>query len=339
MSGVFMDGGSSVFMDGGSQVFMDGGQDGGHHGHFQHGDGGGDGGVFVDAPQQHGGHAVQVGHGGDGFLSNILGLDSTHHHHGFLAHLLGLDHDGGGHHGHSSATHATAGHATSQGAIWSSALQGMKLSHFVQGINFSANFGLLMMFVGFTLWLFVIYAIRHNEPFANQVLGTVPMSESVAADRRLVNRLNNAMPVKISHGDVYEPLPAEQAAEQQIEQPVPQPQIVSPNTVPVATNPNQPFGLPVGAAPQQAELSGLPSGNAAATQSYSFTPSAQAQDVVAPAVPAQDLSAPMPAMTAQSATTSPQAGSTPPTGSGQSAYTVSSVPTRFGPKVKVIVNN
>jgi hypothetical protein len=336
MSGVFMDGGSSVLMDGGSQVFMDGGQDGGHHGHFQHGDGGGDGAVMADAPQHHGGHAVQAGQGGDGFLSNLLGLDSTHHHHGFLAHLLGLDHDGGGH--HSSANHAPGTHATSQGAIWSSALQGMKLSHFLQGINFSANFGLLMMFVGFTLWLFVIYAIRHNEPFANQVLGTVPMSESVATDRRLVNHLNIAMPVRISHGDVYEPLPAaEPPAQQSIEQPVPQPETSSPNTVQaIPANPNQPFGVPVGTAPQQPDMSVLPSGNASNMQNYSFTPGAQAQGMVAPAVPASDVSAVAPG---QSEAASAQGQSVLPTGAGHSSYTVSSVPTRFGPKVKVIVNN
>lgn len=71
----------------------------------------------------------------------------------------------------------------------------VKLSDVFKGITVTPNFMLAMMFVGFTVWLFVIYWIRHNEPLANQVLGTpthgAPLAEH---DRAIVKGARNALP-------------------------------------------------------------------------------------------------------------------------------------------------
>ncbi|MBX9687884.1 MAG: hypothetical protein K2X27_14355 [Candidatus Obscuribacterales bacterium] len=113
----------------------------------------------------------------------------------FISHLLGLDHE------HPSE----AGNTTKKAAL---PLQGVKLSDALQGVKFTPNFMFFLLFLGFFLWLFVIYWIRHNEPLSNQVLGASKENHrSAAADRRLVAGIKNAFPVQTSAttGEIYVP--------------------------------------------------------------------------------------------------------------------------------------
>ncbi|MBZ0186086.1 MAG: hypothetical protein K8F91_07490 [Candidatus Obscuribacterales bacterium] len=103
---------------------------------------------------------------------------------------------------------ATEAGGPSQTPVWNSGIKGVKLSDMVQGINVTPNFMLAMLFLGFTAWLFVIYWIRHNEPLANQVLGTPAASAPTAdADRALIDGVRNALPIRTSHkfGAFYTP--------------------------------------------------------------------------------------------------------------------------------------
>lgn len=169
-------------------------------------------GTFMDGGgHDHIGHGIHPGHGGDGFMhdggmhhhgggeginiASLLGLNQ-HQHHGFLGHLLGLDHNV--HHGHGQMGHAPIGNP-GQMPFWAAALQAIKPGTFFQGINISANFWLAMMFLGFISWLFVVYWIRHHEPFANQVLGTgAAQSATANYDRRMMAEIREAIPINNS---------------------------------------------------------------------------------------------------------------------------------------------
>ncbi len=212
MSGTFMDGGSGSDSGG-----FDHGHDHGGHDHFDHrhdsshnhgNDHGHDHGGH-DHGHDHGGHEGGQKHGMS--LGQLLGLDHNNHHN-ILSHLLGLDHDchdsghaDGGHGDHGD--HAKEGQAPQQTVIWNSALQSMKLSNLFQGIHISPNVLFFLMFSAFFGWLFVLYWIRHNEPFANQVLGSNAYSPTAAADRRLVAGVRSAMPFKTvpTSGYIYTP--------------------------------------------------------------------------------------------------------------------------------------
>jgi hypothetical protein len=88
----------------------------------------------------------------------------------------------------------------------------MKLSDVLQGINVTPNFLFLLLFLGFTAWLGVVYWVRHHEPLANHVLGTgngAAQSASAIADRRLVAGIKKTLPIRTSHetGEFYVPIP------------------------------------------------------------------------------------------------------------------------------------
>lgn len=116
----------------------------------------------------------------------------------------GMDHEGGGHehgHGHDHSHDHGHDHASEGGAsttpIYNAGLKGIKFSDLFKGINFTPNFSIAMFFLGYALWLFVLYFIRHNEPFANQVLGTPNAgAPTVHQDRHIVNGVSNALPIK-----------------------------------------------------------------------------------------------------------------------------------------------
>lgn len=211
---------SGVFMDGGS------GGDGGGGGYGHHSSGG-DGGAFMDGgghDHGHHGHAMHGG-GGDGgnFLNHVLGYNNNNGHHSFLSHLLGLDHDAHHHGGHGDGGHGDGGHDgghgghgdggqnPSQTPIWTSALQGMKLSHALEGIKISINVWFFFFYVACISWLFVIYWLRHHEPLANAVLGRgAAKYETAAADRRIIDNCRDATPLRTSQTQaMYAPMPAE----------------------------------------------------------------------------------------------------------------------------------
>lgn len=129
--------------------------------------------------------------GGDGSAADGSGFDhgSHDHHH---------------HHGDGSAFGADGGAMDFQELTEASDLsaqvdhnpfKSVKLSDVFKGITITPNFMLAMMFVGFTVWLFVIYWIRHNEPLANQVLGSPTHGAPLADhDRAIVKGARNALP-------------------------------------------------------------------------------------------------------------------------------------------------
>ncbi len=222
-------------MDGGSNgTLMDGGNtwaDGGHDHGSMHDGGGHDGAQFMHSPQ-----ADQPFADG-GALGSLLN-HSAQNQHGFLAHLLGLDHDGGGHAHSGHSVHGNATGHVSQTAIWSSALQSLKMSDFTHGLNFTPAMGMFFLFAGFVSWLFILYGIRHNEPLANSILGTAPVSQGPAAycqaaDRRIVNA-TRAMPIPLQGQGAPGELPGQNGAPQS-----------APVVEPVSADPAQPFGTPV----------------------------------------------------------------------------------------------
>lgn len=114
----------------------------------------------------------------------------------FIAHLLGLDHEHPSGNGGSSPDKSAG------------ALQGVKLSDAMAGIKLTPNFMFFLLFLGFFLWLFVIYWVRHHEPLANQVLGTPKAHPHKSAiDRQLVAGIKGAFPVQTSAttGEIYVP--------------------------------------------------------------------------------------------------------------------------------------
>lgn len=133
----------------------------------------------------------------------------------FFAHLLGLDHELP----QSKTAVLSSRVSVSEQEPAQSAFKGLKLSDLFQGIKLTPNFMFFLLFFGFFLWIFVIYWVRHNEPFANQVLGTPKAdSKKAAADRRIVAGIKNAFPVQTSAttGEVYVPgVPSAQPSSQQ----------------------------------------------------------------------------------------------------------------------------
>jgi hypothetical protein len=158
----------------------------------------------------HGGHSLHSPGGGDGQsfsqFFDFGGGDSPQHN--FLTHLLGLDHDAHGHGGGDGLHGDMAQHMPSHSAGWNSALQSIKLSDVLQGINVTPNFLFIVMFFGFIAWLFVIYWVRHHEPLANSVLGiSAAHAPTANADRQLLAKTKFAFPNGTceSMGDIYVP--------------------------------------------------------------------------------------------------------------------------------------
>lgn len=107
-----------------------------------------------------------------------------------MAHLLALDED-----------------KQEKPKKWTPSLQGLKITDLFAGITLTQNFMWLVLFVGFFAWLFVIYWVRHNEPLANQVLGSPNTSPKAHEDRALVAGIKKVLPVRTSAktGDFYVP--------------------------------------------------------------------------------------------------------------------------------------
>jgi hypothetical protein len=195
-----------------------------------------------------GGHGVQAGSGGDAQnFGQILGLEHSSHGQNFLANLLGLDHNShnhGSHGQHGGGGEGQVHHLPSQSAGWNSALQAVKLTDALQGINVTPNFLFLLLFAGFTTWLGVVYWIRHHEPLANSVLGThTAHSATAAADRRIIDGTKNACSFRTTthSGEIY--LPGSANAEVAPMQPPPVPPTPYPLPQPVQLDTSA-YGMP-----------------------------------------------------------------------------------------------
>ncbi len=173
-----------------SETFMDGGHDHGSHGHSHSGHA--DGAAL--------GQTHSHGHHNNGFLSNLFGDGQNHG-----------GHEHGAHGEHANHHHHHAGELSSnpQGsAMWTSAFAGLKFSDLFRGITVTPNMMFLFLFLGFTGWLGVVYWVRHNEPFASQVIGTrTAHAPTGHADRKLVEGIRQALPFRTSPtaGMIYVP--------------------------------------------------------------------------------------------------------------------------------------
>lgn len=144
----------------------------------------------ADGGAEHGGHDHGHDHGHN-HGSHASGHKS-------VAQFLGLEGEGDG------VEHGGHGESPSQTAVWNNAVNGLSLKKLFEGIVITPNFLLLMMFLGFTGWLGVIYWVRHNEPFANHVLGSHKAYAPTAhQDRYIVEGIKEALPIKTSANTGY----------------------------------------------------------------------------------------------------------------------------------------
>ena len=92
--------------------------------------------------------------------------------------------------------------AEADGISWSTVFEGLKIS---TGIRF------FIVFAAFVSWLYVIYWIRHHEPFSDQVIGmSSPKSSTADADRFLVAGIKRVFPFQTPAtltGSFYAPIP------------------------------------------------------------------------------------------------------------------------------------
>lgn len=146
----------------------------------------------TDGGVDHGGHD----HGHDHGHNHNHGSHASGHK--SVAQFLGLEGEGDG------VEHGGHGESPSQTAIWNNAVNGLSLKKLFEGIVITPNFLLLLMFLGFTGWLGVIYWVRHNEPFANHVLGSQKAYAPTAhQDRYIVEGIKEALPIKTSANTGY----------------------------------------------------------------------------------------------------------------------------------------
>lgn len=159
-----------------------------------------------------------------------------------IAHLLGTDQQeystSGSYEGSQGFRSASA--APSRTVGWTTAMQALNLSTALQGINLTTNFLFLLLFLGLTAWLPVVYWIRHNEPLANTVLGTeAAYSGTGRDDRKLLAGIKKTMPVvtSASTGEIYVPNTPSHA--EMFGQPVVVPPVQAPPPVPQPPKPTQ----------------------------------------------------------------------------------------------------
>jgi len=124
----------------------------------------------------------------------LLGNDTHNHNDGLNLHAHGQHHQR---------------RIPSQFSIWMTALQHMRLSKALEGIHVSNNAGLLILFLGMGIWLFVVYAVRHHDPLAKQITTGANKALSVRRqiDERVVSSMRGALPVHMSSdaGTIFVP--------------------------------------------------------------------------------------------------------------------------------------
>jgi hypothetical protein len=159
-----------------------------------------------------------------------------------IAHLLGTDQQeystSGSYEGRQGFRSANA--APSRSVGWNTAMRALNVSNALQGINLTTNFLFLLLFLGFTAWLGVVYWVRHNEPLANSVLGTgAAYSATGRDDRKLLAGIKKTMPVVTSPstGEIYVPNTPTHA--EMFGRPVVVPPVQAPPPVPQPPKPTQ----------------------------------------------------------------------------------------------------
>ncbi len=128
-----------------------------------------------------------------------------------------MSHDGG-------STGHSAGHTGDQAAhfgdfstadILGSDVENISWSTLFQGLKVNTGIRFFVVFTAFASWLYVIYWIRHHEPFSNQVIGvSAPRSRTTDADRTILAGIKRVFPFQtpaIASGSFYTPVPGNTA--------------------------------------------------------------------------------------------------------------------------------
>jgi len=94
--------------------------------------------------------------------------------------------------------------------ILGSDMENISVSTLFTGLQVSTGIRFAVLFAAFIGWLYVVYWIRHHEPFVNQAIGiSAPHSPTAAADRSLIARIGKVFPFQTpTMGDgLYAPTP------------------------------------------------------------------------------------------------------------------------------------
>ncbi len=84
------------------------------------------------------------------------------------------------------------------------------LKHFAEGLKINTGMRFAILFIAFAGWLYIIYWIRHHEPFANQAIGVqTSLAPTANEDKRMVAAIKNAFPWRTSAnmGNLFVPSP------------------------------------------------------------------------------------------------------------------------------------
>jgi hypothetical protein len=97
--------------------------------------------------------------------------------------------------------------------IMGSDMENISWSTLFQGIKVNTGVRFIVVFLTFVSWLYVVYWVRHHEPFVNQAMGvSAPHSATTAADRSIIARVINVFPFHssgIKSSAFYSPSPVE----------------------------------------------------------------------------------------------------------------------------------
>ncbi len=136
-----------------------------------------------------------------------------------------MSHSGsGGHSGHSGghsshAVHHDAGQSghpshhfgnLSNDNMLGGNFQYWNLANFMEGLRINTGIRFAILFIAFAGWLYVIYWVRHHEPFVNQMIGTHSyLAPTAPQDKSIVAAIKKVFPLKTSEnmGTLYVPSP------------------------------------------------------------------------------------------------------------------------------------
>ncbi len=134
-----------------------------------------------------------------------------------MTHANGGSHHAGNHHsGHSVHSASQSGHHNlnignlSNGNMLGGNYQYWNLANFMEGLKVNTGIRFAVLFIAFAGWLYVIYWIRHHEPFINQMIGTqTSLAPTAAQDKSMVAAIRNVFPWRTSPsmGELYVPSP------------------------------------------------------------------------------------------------------------------------------------
>jgi hypothetical protein len=143
-------------------------------------------------------------------LQGGVSANATANGRNLVSQLFGLNEEAGANGSFGGGAGQIPASAPTKRPTFNGSYRKLKLSDAFTGINITHNFLFLVLFLGFTFWLFVVYWVRHHEPLANDVLGVgSAYSKTADADRRLMAQIKRTLPVHTSSetGNFYVPIP------------------------------------------------------------------------------------------------------------------------------------